>query len=666
MKTNVLLQKMKFQGASLRLMVLAMVALIITGSAVAQTTVVDVIVNSPDHTTLETAVIAAGLDDDLSGPGPFTVFAPTDDAFDALPDGVLDDLLADPEGALAQVLLYHVVNASVASTDLTNGQFATTMHGDSIVVTISGADVFINNVKVTTADIAADNGIVHVVDAVLVPGSTVYEVIAGSADHNTLEAGITTAGLQGTLSGPGPFTVFAPTDDAFAALPDGVLDALLADPDGALTDVLLYHVIGDTVASSDLINGQFAATINGDSVVVTISGSDVFINNAMVSTADITTDNGIVHVIDAVLVPGSTVYEVIAGSADHNTLEAGITTAGLQGTLSGPGPFTVFAPTDAAFEALDEGVLEALLADPEGALTNVLLYHVVGAKAMSGDLSDGQMIATLNGDSVMVSIVDGSVYINDAMVTIADIEADNGVVHVIDMVLVPAFTVFDVISASPIHNTLEEAIIAAELDDDLSGEGPFTVFAPTDDAFAALPEGTLDALLADPTGELAQILLYHVVAAKAMSGDLSDGQMITTLEGTDVTVTISEGNVFINDAQVIVPDVEADNGVVHIIDAVLTPSTSIRERMIDEAGVTIYPNPAREFVNIEFEVIQPSGVKLEMYDMLGQQVRMLDQGFAYEGSYSVEFPVADLESGIYILIINTGKSQIANKVRVVK
>ena len=218
------------------------------------------------------------------------------------------------------------------------------------------------------------------------------------------------------------------------------------------------------------------------------------------------------------------------------------------------------------------------------------------------------------------------------MVTVADIEASNGVVHVIDAVLLPSFTVVDVIVASPVHNTLEAAVIAAELADDLSGDGPFTVFAPTDDAFAALPEGTLDALLADPTGQLAQILLYHVVGAKAMSTDLSDGQMITTLEGTDVTVTISEGNVFINDAQVIVADIEADNGVVHVIDAVLTPSTSIREISMDAEGVSVYPNPAREFVNVSYNVLNPSNISIEMYDMLGQRVRIMDQGFAYEGS----------------------------------
>ena len=267
----------------------------------------------------------------------------------------------------------------------------------------------------------------------------------------------------------------------------------------------------------------------------------------------------------------TTLWDIIANSPDHNTLEAAVIAAELDGTLrSHSVTLTVFAPTDDAFAALPEGTVEALLEDPTGALTDILLYHVVDGKALSTDLSDGQMITTLNGDSVTVKIMDGSVYIDDAMVTGPDLEAANGVLHVVDAVLIPENTVWDIIVASPSHSTLEAAVKAAELDGALSGEGPFTVFAPTDDAFAALPEGTVEALLADPTGALPASSLYHVVGAKALSTDLSDGQMITTLNGDSVTVKIMDGNVYIDNAMVTVADLEADNGVVHVINAVLT------------------------------------------------------------------------------------------------
>jgi uncharacterized surface protein with fasciclin (FAS1) repeats len=552
-------------------------------------TVVDIIVNSPDHTTLEAAVIAAELDDDLSGTGPFTVFAPTDAAFAALPEGLVATLLEDPTGDLAQILLYHVVGGTALSTSLSDGQIITTLQGQDVTVTIDMGNVFINDAQVIVADLQAENGVVHVIDAVLVPEleeplpATVVEIIVNSPDHTTLEAAVIAAELADDLSGTGPFTVFAPTDAAFANLPEGLVATLLEDPTGDLAQILLYHVVGGTALSSSLSDGQIITTLQGQDVTVTIDMGNVFINDAQVIVADLQAENGVVHVIDAVLVPEleeplpATVVEIIVNSPDHTTLEAAVIAAELADDLSGTGPFTVFAPTDAAFANLPEGLVETLLEDPTGDLAQILLYHVVGGTALSSSLSDGQIITTLQGQDVTVTIDMGNVFINDAQVIVADLQAENGVVHVIDAVLVPELeeplpaTVVEIIVNSPDHTTLEAAVIAAELADDLSGTGPFTVFAPTDAAFANLPEGLVETLLEDPTGDLAQILLYHVVGGTALSSSLSDGQIITTLQGQDVTVTIDMGNVFINDAQVIVADLQAENGVVHVIDAVLVP-----------------------------------------------------------------------------------------------
>ncbi|MDP4954178.1 MAG: fasciclin domain-containing protein, partial [Flavobacteriales bacterium] len=410
-------------------------------------TVVDIVVNSPVHETLEAAVIAAELAGALSGDGPFTVFAPTDDAFAALPAGTLDALLADPTGALADILLYHVVGATALSTDLSDGDTFTTLLGEDIEVSITGGDVFINGAQVIVADILASNGVVHVIDAVLLPPTettTVVDIIVASPDHETLEAAVIAADLAGALSGDGPFTVFAPTDAAFAALPAGVLDALLADPTGALADILLYHVVSGTALSTDLNDGDALATLLGPNVNVTIDMGTVFINGAQVIVANLEADNGVVHVIDAVLTP-PTVYDIIANSDIHNTLETAIDLAELDATLSGEGTFTVFAPTDAAFAALDAAVLNEILADPAGTLTEYLLYHVVGSIAFAADLNDGDALPTLfTPNEVVISIDGGVVSINGvATVTIADIQASNGVVHVIDAVLTPPTNVED-------------------------------------------------------------------------------------------------------------------------------------------------------------------------------------------------------------------------------
>jgi transforming growth factor-beta-induced protein len=529
-------------------------------------TVVDVIVNSPDHTTLETAVIAAELDDDLSGAGPFTVFAPTDDAFAAL-GSLVTDLLQDPTGELAEILLYHVVSGNILSTDLTEGSVPT-LNGKEVSVSFDNGSVMINNATVTFANIETDNGVVHVIDAVMVPPVvTVVDVVINSPDHQTLEAAVVAAGLADDLTTDGPFTVFAPTDAAFAAL-GTVVDDLLLDPTGELADILLYHVVSGEVLSTDLTAGD-VQTLNGKNITVSFDGTDVLINGAKVTTADIETDNGVVHVIDAVMIPPVvTVVDVVINSPDHQTLEAAVVAAGLADDLTTDGPFTVFAPTDAAFAALGT-VVDDLLLDPTGELADILLYHVVSGEVLSTDLTAGD-VQTLNGKNITVSFDGTDVLINGAKVTTADIETDNGVVHVIDAVMIPpVVTVVDVVINSPDHQTLEAAVIAAELADDLTTDGPFTVFAPTDAAFAAL--GTVvDDLLQDPTGELADILLYHVVSGEVLSTDLTAGD-VPTLNGKNVTVSFDGDDVFINGAKVTTADIQTDNGVVHVIDAVMIP-----------------------------------------------------------------------------------------------
>ena len=269
---------------------------------------------------------------------------------------------------------------------------------------------------------------------------------------------------------------------------------------------------------------------------------------------------------------------VAAGS--FNTLVTAVQAAGLVDALKGEGPFTVFAPTDEAFAKLPPETLQAALADPQGLLTQVLLYHVVPGKVMAADLSDGMEAATLQGENVKFTLGDGVAMVNDANIVATDIETSNGVIHVIDTVILPPSItgaamseeamaeepaaeaasseaapaeeaapeamadmadIVDTAVAAGSFNTLVAAVQAAGLVDALKGEGPFTVFAPTDDAFAALPEGTIDALLADPTGDLTQILLYHVVPGKVMAADLSEGLQADTLQGKPVTFTLSDG-----------------------------------------------------------------------------------------------------------------------------
>ena len=277
------------------------------------------------------------------------------------------------------------------------------------------------------------------------------------------------------------------------------------------------------------------------------------------------------------------IVDTAVGAGNFTTLVAAVEAAGLVDALKGEGPFTVFAPTDEAFAAIPQETLDTLLADPTGDLTQILLYHVVEGKVMAADVTDGLEATTLQGAPVNFTVADGSVKINDATIVTTDIEASNGVIHVIDAVIMPpaaeeaaaeapaALDIVDTAVSAGNFTTLVAAVEAAGLVDALKGEGPFTVFAPTDEAFAAIPQETLDALLADPSGDLTQILLYHVVEGKVMAADVTDGLEATTLQGAPVNFTVADGSVKINDATIVTTDIEAANGVIHVIDAVIMP-----------------------------------------------------------------------------------------------
>jgi len=404
----------------------------------AQTSVFDVIESSPSHTILETALVQEGLDvvlDDLTAD--YTVFAPDDAAFGQFfsDAGITAaDLLADPK--LTNTLLHHVVGGVVLSTSLMNGEVTTLSKLDVTVDVTSGAKI--DSANVTLADLPADNGAVHVIDYVLLPTyDDVTEVVATSADHTILLTALQTAGLVTTLQDmSADFTVFAPTDAAFGQfLSDAGISAadLLADPN--LAKILLHHVVSGTVLSTSLSNGE-VTTISGLDVTVDVS-SGAKIDSANVVVADILADNGVVHVLDYVLLPTyDDVTEVVATSPDHTILLLALQTAGLVATLQDlSADFTVFAPTDAAFNAfLAANSLTAadLLASPD--LSSILLHHVVSGTVLSTGLSSGP-VTTINGTDVVVDLTSG-VMIDNANVTAADIVADNGVVHVIDGVLV--------------------------------------------------------------------------------------------------------------------------------------------------------------------------------------------------------------------------------------
>lgn len=270
-------------------------------------TIVDVASNAGSFGTLLAAAKAAGLVEALNGKGPITVFAPTDDAFAKLPKGTVEMLLKpENKGLLASVLSYHVVPGSVDSSDVAKRDSVTTLLGQRIDVTKSGGSLMIDNAGILSADVEASNGVIHVIDTVLMPSTdTIVETASKAGSFGTLLAAAKAAGLADLLGSEGPFTVFAPTDDAFAKLPEGTVESLLKPENtDKLASILKYHVVPGRIYADQAVEAKNAATAQGSSVTIKESWKgDVRVNNAKVVNADIDTSNGVIHVIDTVLLP---------------------------------------------------------------------------------------------------------------------------------------------------------------------------------------------------------------------------------------------------------------------------------------------------------------------------------------------------------------------------
>lgn len=265
------------------------------------------------------------------------------------------------------------------------------------------------------------------------------------------------------------------------------------------------------------------------------------------------------------------IIELADAAGSFTTLLAAVEAAELTAALEGDGPLTVFAPTDEAFEAFEAANPGVLASLSQEELAAILTYHVVAGEVLSTDLVSGSLVTTLNGARVAVDLTDG-VMIDGAEVVQADLAASNGVIHVIDTVMLPPSSdIVETAVAAGTFTTLAGALVATGLDEALSGDGPFTVFAPTDDAFAAFEEENPGVLASLTNEELTDILLYHVVSGWAGPADLSDGLEVPTLL-TDATVTITiDGGVQVNDATVTTANIVTTNGVIHVIDTVLLP-----------------------------------------------------------------------------------------------
>ncbi len=465
-----------------------------------KTTIVGMASTLPGFSSLVAALQFASEGGDLvsllSAPGTFTVFAPTDEAFDALareltrnPAATAADLLVPANKALVRaVLQYHVLGATVRKADVPlgaaidpvlagNDTFRIDAAGDALVIT----DARFRTSRIVATDVTATNGVIHVIDRVILPAApaadrTIVEIAAGNENLSSLVAALKFASNDGDLvsllSGPGTFTVFAPTNAAFDALARELTgnagataaDLLVPANKALVRDVLRYHALVSEVFAAQLKSGRAIEPALGSNSYfkVELGGArPVIVDGRGRSTNIVATDidatNGVVHLLDRVILPANvSIVQLAAGAPQFSSLVAALQFASVDGdlvaALSGPGTFTVLAPTNAAFDALarelthnPQATAAALLVPANRALVrSVLEYHVLGARALRAEVPLGTPIDPLLAGtaSFVVNARPAGLVVTDARnrdanVIATDLFANNGVVHAIDRVILP-------------------------------------------------------------------------------------------------------------------------------------------------------------------------------------------------------------------------------------
>ena len=573
------------------------------------------------------------------------IAAPTNDAFDAfgeLEPEIVSNLMTDEwKTHLQSLLLYHTVESGAFSErnddDDTSSVTLTTLNGEDITITYTDdRDVFINNDASVVDDFVACESLVDVIDKVLIPSwveNSIVDRAIADEELSILVNLVVQAELAEILSSSGPYTVLAPSNDAFREL----LASPSIDPSNVdinlIKGLLTFHVIDGIYSADEIVDGLELATLQGDAVVFAVDGDVVTVNGSLVTDVDILANNGITHKIDGVLIPNisipvvetpdespsvaapsetetlGTIVDVASADEDLSILVDAVVHAGLADTLSSAGPFTVFAPTDAVWTKALTNPEDITVLDAD-ILKEILLYHTVAGTYTAADITDGLILTTVQGETIEFSIDGDAVMINgNVMITGTDILASNGVIHTIDGILFPQAnepedapmvspnepteattgtknetsseptgTIIDVASGEDDLSILVNLIVQAGLVETLSSEGRFTVFAPTNSAFTTVFNDLgLDATdLGDVVDSeaLSSILTYHVVAGIYKASDIIDGLTLTTVQGDTIEFGVSsDGVVTVNNEVISVTDIPASNGVIHTIAGVLFPGT---------------------------------------------------------------------------------------------
>ncbi|XP_031153293.1 periostin, osteoblast specific factor b isoform X2 [Sander lucioperca] len=506
---------------------------------------------------------------EIEGPGSFTFFAPSNEAWELLDEESRSALVSNVNIELYNALHYHMANKRLLTKDLKNGMTVTSMYNDLglQINHYSNGVVTVNCARIIYGNQVSTNGVVHVIDRVIsAVGNTIQDVIEVDDDLTTLSDVAQTAGFLEKLGQPGHYTLFAPTNEAFESLGSEVLERLQGDKE-VLKALLNFHLLDSVHCSESIMSGTSYETLEGNNIEIGCDGESLTVNGIkMVRKKDIVTTNGVIHLIDQVLMPDSAkqVMELVGGS--QSTFGDMVSELGLSADMRSDGEYTLLAPLNTVFN-------DEVMAMDQRLLKIILQNHILKQKIVLGQLFNGQRLETIGGKFLRVFIYRTAVCIENSCLLRGSKEGSNGALHLMRTLLKPAEkTMFEILTENGGFKIFLSLMESAGLTDLLKQEGDFTLFAPSDKAFAGMSSSDLSLLKSD-INALRTILLYHISNGIFIGGGLEGGvtNLLKSLQSSNLKVLSANNSMLVNSVQVPESDIMATNGVVHFVNHVLYP-----------------------------------------------------------------------------------------------
>ncbi|XP_037543909.1 periostin [Nematolebias whitei] len=520
-------------------------------------------------TTTQQYADMSKLREEIEGKGSFTMFAPSNDAWDELDPTVRSDLESNVNIELYNSLHYHMVNHRLMTKDMKNDMTVTSMY-NNLGIYINhypNGVVTVNCARVIHANQVAQNGVVHVIDRVISSvGNTIKDYLESNEDLATFTDSAFASGVMDKLGKPGHYTLFVPTNEAFNKLSDGFMERN-TENQAVITALVNNHLLSSIQCAEAIMAGTVYETMEGSTIEIGCDGDSLTVNGVkMVLKKDIVTSNGVIHLIDQVLLPNAAmeVKELMGDSL--SIFSDFIGAMKLLSTLEMETQYTLLAPLNTAFT-------DEVMSD-EALLRLTLENHILKLKVTLSELYNGQLLETLSGKLLRVFIYRTAVCIENACMVRGSKEGSNGALHLMKSLIQPSEkTVFELLSTDGRFKIFLSLMNAAGLENLLKQEGSYTVFAPTDESFESLGEEDLTMLKSDPNF-LRNILLYHFSDGIFINGGLERGvtNLLKSLQGSNLQVKSVNNSIYVDSVAVADNDLMATNGVIHVVKNVLYPA----------------------------------------------------------------------------------------------